>query len=506
MADKKIYPANGLEINFLGLPLVVNDGTTENTLLISLTNNNFFLAPDETATTIAFGPETPIYLWFVVDEGQASAEAVRHWALTSNDALHDERVSLSISPQGGDWAIERSENLSGNPLNDSLKGWKLTPTKALPLLPGQSLLVTLRGLTTDQPDGPASCYCQVDMTHLNAYGKVAKTMLKVIGPLVKSGLSVAGRTGEGGAARPTITANANVEVQGNLTTQANLDVAGDLGVAGDLSVTGGDVNIESANAGQMGPRLRLTNTGGGQGATPAIDFSPYDTRREWYGDIPAVRIHCQDDANYSGHLIISTKGPGPAQPLRERLSLSSSGDLKVEGDISGKGQVRDKNGLVVPVGTVVAFAGRQIPAGWLECRGQRCYLHTGDYAALQQVLGAETFNAWNGTYFIVPDLAGRFIVGAGSGDGLRSYTLNDRGGVESVTLTVEQMPSHTHSIDGHLYFHSRSFAGSDNGSPPLKRNHEGDNDIRLDGTDPKGGGQAHENRPPFHALTYIIKY
>ena len=42
----KIYPANGLEIDFLGLPMIINDGQTENTLQVRLTNNNFFRSLD----------------------------------------------------------------------------------------------------------------------------------------------------------------------------------------------------------------------------------------------------------------------------------------------------------------------------------------------------------------------------------------------------------------------------------------------------------------------------
>lgn len=543
MADKIIYPANGLEINFLGLPMVFNDGKTVNTLRIGLTNNNFFLTldPDRDAT-ITFGPETPVYFWFVVDEGPASAEAIRNWALTSDDALHDALVSLSISPNPGDWDIERSDGLSGNPLNDSLSGWKLTPRKSVPLLPGQSLLVTLSGLKTDLPDGPASGYCQVDMPHINAYGKVAKTMVKVIGPIIKSGVGVAGRTDENAAARPTITARADVDVVGEIKA------TGDLKVEGAIIAAGGEAAVESTKAGDVGPRLRIINKAGGKGSAAAIELSGYDTRRAEFGDIPAVRISGEDDGTYSGHLVFYSKGNAPKAPLTERMRLTSGGNLVVAGgvvaggvetkgnlsaggtltttggaaiggDIKSRGRVRDKSGDLLPVGTVVSFAGRVIPDGWLECAGQGCPYYTQDfkdkYGDLYRVLGQPALfkDGKNNDHFWIPDLRSRFIVGAGSGqvkDGqnhqLTTYGLNTRGGAEWVTLSVEQMPSHFHSIDRHLYFHHRSFTGSDDGSPPLKRHHEGDGDIRLDGTDYTGGNKAHENRPPYHALTYIIKF
>ena len=67
MTNSQIYPARGLEINFLGLPMVFNDGKTENSLQIALTNNNFFQTANEAHTTILFTSETPIHIWFVVD-------------------------------------------------------------------------------------------------------------------------------------------------------------------------------------------------------------------------------------------------------------------------------------------------------------------------------------------------------------------------------------------------------------------------------------------------------
>ena len=59
----KIYPANGLEIDFLGLPMIINDGQTENTLQVRLTNNNFFRSLDGTPTAIVLDQHTPCLLY-----------------------------------------------------------------------------------------------------------------------------------------------------------------------------------------------------------------------------------------------------------------------------------------------------------------------------------------------------------------------------------------------------------------------------------------------------------
>ena len=94
-----------------------------------------------------------------------------------------------------------------------------------------------------------------------------------------------------------------------------------------------------------------------------------------------------------------------------------------------------------------------------------------------------------------PDLRGRFVVGYHSSNG--DYDVGDTGGVESVTLTVNQIPAHSHVYQNQV-------AITDAGERPWPASN---NDCRLDdaNTTETGGGQAHENRPPYYALCYIMK-
>jgi microcystin-dependent protein len=127
--------------------------------------------------------------------------------------------------------------------------------------------------------------------------------------------------------------------------------------------------------------------------------------------------------------------------------------------------------------------GSSAPTGWLICNGQ------------------------NGT----PDLRGRFPVGVGSGD----YTLGKTGGEEKHTLTPVEMPTHTHVVTdpGHthyLNFNSQNPSGGTGHAGPREQNpnataftvRRATTGISINNT---GGGQAHENRPPYFALNFIMK-
>lgn len=148
--------------------------------------------------------------------------------------------------------------------------------------------------------------------------------------------------------------------------------------------------------------------------------------------------------------------------------------------------------ITMPVGTVVSFVGQTPPNGWLLCDGS--VINQSTYPNLYPLLISGK----------LPDLRSRFIVGTGQGAGLGNYKLNDTGGSEMVTLTTDQIPSHYHQINnGNFGLHHRSFDGSGGDDIPFETNPDGG---YLSGTNYTGGGHPHENRPPYYALTFIIKY
>ena len=116
---------------------------------------------------------------------------------------------------------------------------------------------------------------------------------------------------------------------------------------------------------------------------------------------------------------------------------------------------------VLPKGLIVIWYGNQnnIPAGWALCDGN------------------------NDT----PDLRGRFVLGVSD-----KYTVNSTGGEETHTLSVNEMPSHSHTI--------RCNGGSGSGVEYVRYN--GDSSMSTSST---GGNQPHNNMPPYYTLCYIMK-
>jgi microcystin-dependent protein len=116
-----------------------------------------------------------------------------------------------------------------------------------------------------------------------------------------------------------------------------------------------------------------------------------------------------------------------------------------------------------------------------------------------------------------PNLKGRFIVGYDGGDG--DYdTIGKNGGTKTVALNITEMPSHSHSMTtaGNHQHYVKEVVAGDEGSQGTDNSvgswdetgtqkftsFAGDHTHTIDST---GGGDAHENRPPYYTLAYIIK-
>lgn len=168
---------------------------------------------------------------------------------------------------------------------------------------------------------------------------------------------------------------------------------------------------------------------------------------------------------------------------------SGAGDVNKVPKLDSNGKIPD--GFVyLPTGGVMPYAGSSAPTGWVLCDGSS-YLRTGTYAALFAIIGT-TYGSVDGTHFNVPDLRGRVAVGKSTDT--EFDTLGETGGEKTHTLTVGEMPSHTHTINRNTAASSYGFSYSSSGSGGA---------TALSGS--TGGDGAHNNLQPYITLNYIIK-
>jgi microcystin-dependent protein len=145
------------------------------------------------------------------------------------------------------------------------------------------------------------------------------------------------------------------------------------------------------------------------------------------------------------------------------------------------------------------------PQGWAFCDGS--ILPISQNQALFSLLGT-TYGGDGQTTFALPDLRGRRIIGYGSGPGLSPYNIGDKGGVETVTLTVSQIPAHTHAPNantspGTALTPSGNFWGSQNATA-LYSNSPSPVNMAAGLIGNAGGGQPHDNMQPYLVMNYII--
>lgn len=152
------------------------------------------------------------------------------------------------------------------------------------------------------------------------------------------------------------------------------------------------------------------------------------------------------------------------------------------------------------------FAGNFAPRGWAFCDGQ--LMPIAQNTALFSLLGT-TYGGDGRSTTALPNLQGRAPMHPGRGPGLTSRRLGERGGVETVTLTEAQMPSHTHQLRGDEDAGEQNTPVA-NVTATVRANQRlyaapaalGPMAARSAGV--VGGSQGHENMHPFLAINYII--
>lgn len=157
------------------------------------------------------------------------------------------------------------------------------------------------------------------------------------------------------------------------------------------------------------------------------------------------------------------------------------------------------------VGEIRMFAGTFAPAGWATCDGQTIAI--AENPTLFQLIGT-TFGGDGQETFDLPNLAGRLPIHQGTGSGLSTYIIGEQAGVQTVTLSTQQMPAHSHPMLASLTgANSTNPQGNVLASPPtIDIYRQANPSVSMDAHSitPAGGGQPHENMMPFLAITFII--
>ena len=155
------------------------------------------------------------------------------------------------------------------------------------------------------------------------------------------------------------------------------------------------------------------------------------------------------------------------------------------------------------------FAGNFAPRGWAFCNGQ--LLPVSQNTALFSLIGT-TYGGDGRTTTALPDLQGKAPMHPGRGPGLTARRLGQRGGVEEVTLTEAQMPSHNHGLHGRTAI---GVAGNGNSNDPVNNftSKPTSGFAYAGGTKTPmasaavsntGGSQPHNNMQPFLCMNFII--
>jgi microcystin-dependent protein len=283
---------------------------------------------------------------------------------------------------------------------------------------------------------------------------------------------------------------------------------------GDSTYTDYGLRLLRNNTGPNSQSL-LTHRGTGELRLITEDAAPFTVTTN---SIERMRV------TSDGSVGINTTTPNPAYKLDVNGNTNITGDLTITGKIS-----------IVPSGCIMAYGGSISPVGWVLCNGTS--YSTSTYADLFAVIGY-TYGGSGGS-FNVPDMRDRFPIGAGS-----TYSPNSKGGSDTVTLAIENIPAHSHtgttdangshshsvSDPGHQHAFSITRNSGNSGGNPGEAQWGGKSDwgnYTYDGTTSNnstgiaivsngshthtittantGSGTSFDIKPKYIGITYIIK-
>lgn len=226
-------------------------------------------------------------------------------------------------------------------------------------------------------------------------------------------------------------------------------------------------------------------------------MQPYTAAKQWRDGFGAneTRITAADLTHIEDGISAATQGVTNVETTVNTLTgrvAAAEGKAKTTDSTiaSTKSDLEASILKAVPIGTIVMWATSTPPEGWLLCNGKE--VSRAAYTELFKVLGTSV-GAAGSSSFKIPDLSGRFPLGASN-----THNLHSTGGAETHTLTIAEMPAHDHGVGGNI----------------VQRGSGGDAFRELAGAYPGGNnpstqrvgeGQPHNNMPPYYGINFIIR-
>lgn len=218
---------------------------------------------------------------------------------------------------------------------------------------------------------------------------------------------------------------------------------------------------------------------------------------------PGTDLEFEDGLTKDGNIIRVTVPTKPVtseeyEALSEEEKMADVAYIVTDDNSNDEGSALSPVGSGIPTGCIMIWSTTTPPDGWVLCDGT--LYNIADHPKLANLfedsLGMSNYYGGDGeTTFSVPNLSGRFVMGTSN-----KHFISHKGGSEEVTLTVEQMPKHRHTLttkENATGFGANAFVAlpSTTGTTAVIDSSIGDT----------GSSQPHSNMPPYFTLNYIIK-
>jgi microcystin-dependent protein len=158
------------------------------------------------------------------------------------------------------------------------------------------------------------------------------------------------------------------------------------------------------------------------------------------------------------------------------------------------------------VGEIRMFGGNFAPAGWMFCDGST--LPISENETLFILIGT-TYGGDGQSTFKLPDLRGRVPIHQGTNPSTgTNFIIGEAAGVETVTLTTQQTPQHSHGLAATTAIGTQANPGgnllANSQGPQPYIQEDPDNSLNVQALAAAGGSQPHDNMQPYLGINFII--